>query len=363
MRSIRLCSAVSPSCNRGHQRKDAAPTINVMFSFSEPDENSNPYVVLLVNSVSANVAVSYFSWRRLLLNPPDILHVHWPETMVRGSTVLRTSLKALFGLMYLVLRPALGTRLVWTVHNATPHESEGRLSRWFAQGVACSSSKRIYLNKTDYAVRNDPKGALILHGSFREFYSESADYLEKDERSTRARLLFFGLIRRYKGLPQLLDAYEEASSERTLRLDIVGSSRDHELLDYLSARANELTDVSIREGHVPSDQVAAVFADSDLVVLPYTRMQNSGAALLALDMGRPVLVPETPQTLELQSEFGDHWVRLYSGRLSGRCLIEHSETVMSDGPKLEPDMSLRSWMTAGEAHVAIYKMLRVGSSS
>jgi O-antigen/teichoic acid export membrane protein len=49
--------------------------------------------------------------------------------------------------------------------------------------------------------------------------------------------------------------------------------------------------VTLRLEHIPDDEMARLFADADVVVLPFRRITTSGSALLALSHGRPLVVP------------------------------------------------------------------------
>ena len=50
-------------------------------------------------------------------------------------------------------------------------------------------------------------------------------------------------------------------------------------------------------------------------MLPYRHMHNSGAALTALSLDRPVLVPETDVNRDLARETGPGWVVTFAGEL------------------------------------------------
>ncbi len=67
---------------------------------------------------------------------------------------------------------------------------------------------------------------------------------------------------------------------------------------------------------VPPEDVQTFFLASDLVVLPYRSVLNSGAVMLALTFGRPVLVPDLGAMGDQQATFGAEWIRLYAGDLT-----------------------------------------------
>jgi glycosyltransferase involved in cell wall biosynthesis len=72
--------------------------------------------------------------------------------------------------------------------------------------------------------------------------------------------------------------------------------------------------------HVPDDRIQLYLRASDVVVLPFTDVLNSGSALLALAFDRPVLVPSLGAMGELQAAVGDAWVRTFPGALTPAAL-------------------------------------------
>ena len=104
----------------------------------------------------------------------------------------------------------------------------------------------------------------------------------------RNRLLFFGMVRRYKGLDLLLRALSEAGPP--VGLTVAGEiweGRD-ELLRLISDLG--LGDrVTLSEGYVPADDIPAVFAAADALVLPYRSATASQNAMMAFEFGIPVI--------------------------------------------------------------------------
>jgi len=92
-----------------------------------------------------------------------------------------------------------------------------------------------------------------------------------------------------------------------------------------------------------------------VVVLPYTEMHNSGAALMALSLDRPVLVPDNPVTRDLGTEVGDGWVLRYGGELTPERLLEAAAEAARLAPGDRPDLGSRDWHHAGAQHLAAYR--------
>lgn len=108
-------------------------------------------------------------------------------------------------------------------------------------------------------------------------------------------LLSFGLIRKYKGTPYLIRAFEQLPSEvlEKSRLLIVGEIWEDrkELLDQIKASPSH-DKITLVDEYVPDEKVNLYFSAADIVVLPYLRASQSGIAHIAMSFGKPVVVSE-----------------------------------------------------------------------
>ena len=116
-------------------------------------------------------------------------------------------------------------------------------------------------------------------------------------------LLFFGLLRAYKGIDVLVararaHARTRGSSSRAIRS--IPSSR------CSSSRASSewTTRIEWRLGFLPDDEVAALMRDAALVVLPYRRTDASGVLATAIGHGRPAVVTDVGSLGETVRDFG-----------------------------------------------------------
>jgi glycosyltransferase involved in cell wall biosynthesis len=102
------------------------------------------------------------------------------------------------------------------------------------------------------------------------------------------RLLFFGIVRPYKGLDVLLRALAQAPPHVTLT--VAGEFwSDRTELDDLVAELGLRDRVTLRPGYVPADEIPALFAAADALVMPYREATASQNALLAFAHGVPVI--------------------------------------------------------------------------
>jgi len=102
------------------------------------------------------------------------------------------------------------------------------------------------------------------------------------------RLLFFGIVRPYKGLDVLLCAMARGPAHLTLTVagEFWGGTRETE---KLMAELGIADRVRLRPGYVPAGELPALFAAADALVLPYREATASQNALLAFAHGVPVI--------------------------------------------------------------------------
>jgi glycosyltransferase involved in cell wall biosynthesis len=120
-------------------------------------------------------------------------------------------------------------------------------------------------------------------------------------------LLFFGLIRAYKGIDLLLRALPLVAEERPdVRLVIAGDPLEPvEPLQRLATELGVADRIDWRLGFLPDDEVEDVLADASVVVLPYRRrVDASGVLALAVGHGVPVIASDVGSLGETVAEFG-----------------------------------------------------------
>lgn len=104
------------------------------------------------------------------------------------------------------------------------------------------------------------------------------------------RVLMFGRIFAYKGLDQLLRA-EQLLLNRTPQLQIIVAGRGDNPWDMHSLMGDPAR-YDIRHRFIKDREVAQLFLDADLVVLPYTEASQSGVLPVAATFGVPVVVTD-----------------------------------------------------------------------
>lgn len=106
----------------------------------------------------------------------------------------------------------------------------------------------------------------------------------------KPRLLFFGKIRKYKGLGTFLEALAKLKERTDFEAVIAGefylNSGDFK---RMAARLGVYDRIIWKDRYVANEEVPPLFRDSDLVVLPYTQATQSGVVPVAYQFGVPVI--------------------------------------------------------------------------
>jgi glycosyltransferase involved in cell wall biosynthesis len=193
---------------------------------------------------------------------------------------------------------ARGHRLYVTVHNLYPHRYLPERARplyrrllrsaWrqcdglFVHTESLREQLARFLGAGHPPIFVTPHGVWNHHGAA----------VDPEARRASRRLLFFGAIRRNKGLPVLLEAMADL---RDCTLTVAGAFEDDRHRDEVAALIAALPPgrVELVDRFVPDEEVGELFAASALAVLPYTSFAaQSGVLHDALAHGLPVVVTD-----------------------------------------------------------------------
>jgi glycosyltransferase involved in cell wall biosynthesis len=232
--------------------------------------------MLRYRRVATQADVVHFQW--LTVQPVDV-HL-LPPARRRGGAVRRRPPVVLTAHDVLPREPRPGQlaaqrRLYERVDAVVVHSAHGRRRLTDALGV---DPRRVHVI---------PHGALAPRmGAAPGPNGDPATALPDDlARVDVPVALFFGLLRPYKGLDVLLEAWRGIEGAE---LWVVGMPR----MDIEPLRAGAPAGVRFVSRFVPDDEAAAFFHRADLVVLPYREIDQSGVALTALGAGAPLVLTD-----------------------------------------------------------------------
>ena len=182
-----------------------------------------------------------------------------------------------------------GTKCIGLLHNVIPHEPhwfDAPLTRYYlkaCQGYVCMASS---VEQDLLKLRPGARHIVRQH----PLYTHFGEKPQKVEDGSKT-LLFFGLIREYKGLDILLEAFRELPED--YQLIIAGEcygpfDKYQRIIDSLPGKDR----VKVFQGYVRDSQVKNFFGQADLVVLPYRSATQSGIGAIACHFGVPMLVTD-----------------------------------------------------------------------
>ena len=243
----------------------------------------------------------------------QVLHLHWIQPYFSSIFWSENKWKAKAKIALMVLDViavrALGKRVMWTVHNRISHESpdterEILARRWLARtvsGLIFHSSEACTEVEQLLKLRLALRASIVPHGNYIDTYRSDPRRTEVLRRElaldhTHTVVLFFGALRRYKGISQLLEAFR-CVDDPTLRLVVAGRPFDIETEQEIQQAAN--LDPRIRPilGFVPEADVQPLFSIASIAAIPFERTLTSGSAVLAMSMGTALLLPEAAKVI------------------------------------------------------------------
>lgn len=197
----------------------------------------------------------------------------------------------------LLKRKGIPTTLI--CHNARPHESTPFDEVLLRYVYGAASGFHVHAASEREVLRElvpDAKVSVAPHPVYDLFASEGAinrhdARIELGIAQDAEHVLFFGLIRPYKGVEILLDAALKTMPQRErMRLAIVGEPYGgrEELVDSVK-RLNLGGRVHLELRYVSNEEAARWMAATDVIVLPYRHATQSGIVQMAYAAGRPVI--------------------------------------------------------------------------
>jgi D-inositol-3-phosphate glycosyltransferase len=237
------------------------------------------------------------TWRALSDQPPGILHMQW-------------SLIPLFDMLLMRKLRSKGWIVIYTAHELVA-ELEQRFKRW--------SFGPVYRQSDAVIVHTAALGDKLLEGRGADLKEvceipsgvstfplladlhprRAREFLGLD--STAPVLLFFGLIKRYKGLEYLLRAWRLVLDEFPAARLVIAGEAMLPMSPFRQIIRNLGLGHSIVErlGYVPETEVQYLFCAADAVALPYISITTSAIVPLAYRFARPVIATTTGGLPEL----------------------------------------------------------------
>ena len=204
-----------------------------------------------------------------------------------------------FGIIQRLAQRNGKTRCIALVHNMIPHEPS-MLDKLFAPFFVRNTNGFVALSESvvnDIASidKKDKPKTSYPHPIY-DHYGEQMTHEEACQalnlNPENQYMLFFGLVRAYKGLDLLLDAFGKVKDQLPkLQLIIAGEFYEDEDKYRTQIANNGLTDrVVIKNEFIADADLRKYFGAADLIVQPYKSATQSGVTQVAFHFEKPMLV-------------------------------------------------------------------------
>ena len=253
--------------------------------------------------------------------------------------------------------------IAW-VDNVIPHENiflQKKLTKYFLKRVGSA----LVMSKS---VRGDllkivPKKKVVYspHPIYNNFgpiinISKAREILNLD--LSAKYILFFGFIRKYKGLDLLLDAFADVRIQnKGIKLIIAGEFYEKKSPYIEKIKKLKLDDsVLIFDHYIDNSQVANYFCSSNLVVQPYLSATQSGVSMIAFHFLKPVLVTKKGGLSEYVNHQKDGYIVNSNANEITDCIIDYFEKNREGvfSSELKKKLNYFSWEKLLDAFEKLY---------
>jgi glycosyltransferase involved in cell wall biosynthesis len=196
------------------------------------------------------------------------------------------------------------------VHNLIPHEKrifDGAFNSYFLNSYDgyVALSEFVYNDLKKFV--DEKKIIHIPHPPYNQF----GDKIKRSEARKKLMIdpskhtfLFFGIIRKYKGLDLLIQAFDNLDD--SFQLIIAGEvyGKEDEISSLIAKNKNKER-ILFHNNFIPDSEISTYFSASDYLVLPYRSGTQSGVSAIANHFAIPILATDTgglTETLNLETD-------------------------------------------------------------
>ena len=223
-------------------------------------------------------------------------------------------------------------KVISILDNVVPHEPhffDAPLTKYFLKGSTGSVTLCEAVSKDLLALKPDAEYTVIQHPLYSHFGAKK-DRAEAEKKlglkPGKKNILFFGLIREYKGLDILLEAFSRLDDGYQLIIagEPYGSfDKYQKLIDAIPGKGRIFMDLK----YIKDSEVSDYFSAADVAVLPYRSATQSGISSVSYHFEVPMIVTDVGG---LKETIGDRGTGLVAGEGTPEAICCEIEKYFAD---------------------------------
>jgi glycosyltransferase involved in cell wall biosynthesis len=203
-----------------------------------------------------------------------------------------------FGTILRLVKRNKTTKVISILDNVIPHEhriGDKQFTQYFLKPVDGFIAMSASVKKDLHSFLPQAKCDFIPHpiyDNFGEIISKQAARAKLNIADDEKIILFFGFIRKYKGLDWILEAMKnEDLKKQNIKLLVAGEFyEDRKYYDEIIERNQLQSQLYLHTDFIPNDEVKNYFCAADCVVQPYKTATQSGISQMAYHFNKPMIV-------------------------------------------------------------------------
>ena len=223
-------------------------------------------------------------------------------------------------------------KVISILDNVVPHEPhffDAPMTRYFLKGSTGSVTLCEAVSKDLLALKPDAEYTVIQHPLYSHFGMKK-DRSEAERKLSlkpgKKNILFFGLIREYKGLDILLEAFRDLDDSYQLIIagEPYGSfDKYQKIIDSLPGKDRIFMDLK----YIKDSEVSDYFSAADIAVLPYRSATQSGISSVSYHFEVPMIVTNVGG---LKETIGDRGTGLVANEGTPEAIRKEIEKYFAD---------------------------------
>jgi glycosyltransferase involved in cell wall biosynthesis len=206
---------------------------------------------------------------------------------------------ACLGTILRIVKQNKQTKIICIADNILPHEKgigDKQLTKYFIKPIHAfiTMSDKVMKDLRNFSSKPALQVVHPLYDNFGEPLNkqDARNYLQLNNNDKI--ILFFGFIRKYKGLDMLLDAMKIIKTKHgnlNIKLLIAGEFYDDKLPYYNQIKNLDIAEeLILKTDFIPDSEVGFYLSAADFVIQPYKNATQSGVTPLAYHFNKPMLV-------------------------------------------------------------------------